>query len=469
MNGKNNKISLKRWNSLNKNIGKTIERIPVDPDFPQKVTLESFLKALRAFAQSQFDFFYNGFYGRNGADPFLEESKLFPPEFVIRKTLYQIEYDLTVIKQAINQRKNDGEREALKKADALAYRALEPAITAGLLPNTAVITYFHKASDVRVIPYAPIALIGLPFSAIDTFIEPVVAAEGVAADDGAAIGNDENDTNLRDFLAIPHEIGHYVYWHGHINKSRLAIELSNRLKKQPKWLEKWLEEIFADIYGALIAGPAMALNFQELQKDFFKPLKFTKDDGQHPIPAIRPYIYTEILRQVEFYGQSPFAKVANDLDSEWIKWLTKYDVPEEFKPSDETVTFTRDALPVEIKEIIDIAYKALQLVKLRNDLSGFWSSAQTNDGLFAEFFKYVGALDLNQEILNLPKVTVDANDNLTIDAEVWAKIGKTRLAIDALKNGIDTQYKMLPEAWMVVFSMRGWTVAGPTGNPPVGD
>ncbi len=491
MNGLRKNIGEKRWASLNNNINNTIKRVEESKDFLQKGTIASLLKALQAFAESQFNFFHVGFYGQDEdnkkgikpKEPYLEESKSFLPEYVLRKTLYQIEYDLSVIKQAIDQRENgiDGEKIALMQADVLAYHALKPAIDdidddddANLLTNTAVITYFNKVASVRVIPYAPIALIGLPYSAIDTFVEGV-QIEPVEGDPPVDMNNHNAHTNVRDLLAIPHEIGHYVYWHGRLGSSRLAITLSNRLKKQPKWLVQWLEEIFADIYGALIVGPTMALNFQELQKDFFKPAEFIKDDEKHPIPAIRPYIYTYILSKVEFNGDKAFDKITKDLDEDWEKWLENYGIPKEFSPNGANEPIDIETLRSQINGIIDVAYKALRLNKLRKKKSGFWSNGEDGIGnLFAEFANYVKHItgNINQEIEELPKVTLK-DGKLFIGDDEWAELGKTGLAIDALKDGSknisNIQYKMLPEAWLIVFSMRRWTVAGPTGNPPVGD
>lgn len=489
MNGLKKSIGEKRWASLNNNISKTIERAEEPSDFLQKGTILSLLKALQAFAESQFNFFHIGFYGRDEdadkeigpKEPYLEESKSFLPEYVLRTTLYQIEYDLSVIKQVIDQRQNgsEGEKLALKQADVLAYHALKPAIDdvendddANLLANTAVITYFSKVASVRVIPYAPIALIGMPYSAIDTFVDGVLveAANGDAPID--KIGQN-SETNVRDFLAIPHEIGHYVYWHGRLGNSRLAIALSNRLSKQPEWLERWLEEIFADIYGALIVGPTMALNFQELQKDFFKPTEFIEDDDKHPIPAIRPYIYTYILSKVEFGGEKAFDEISIGLDKDWENWLKNYDIPKEFAPKGTNEPINIEKLPDQIKDVVDVAYKVLRLNKLRKKKNDFWSKSKVAGDLFGEFADYVQRLtdNIEEEINKLPKVTVK-DGKLFIGDDEWAELGKTGLAIDALKdspkNNSNIRYKMLPEAWLVVFSMRRWTIAGPTGNPPTG-
>lgn len=472
----NQVISKKRWESLQKSMEATLVDLGNANAFPQKETVTSLLKALKAFAGTQFDFFYKGFYETtdNGVTslPFLETSKAFLPEYVIRTTLFQVEYDLSVIKQVISQRTgSQHEKEVLKKADVLAYEAIKPAIENGIVGETAVVTYFNKVADVRVIPYAPIALIGLPYSAIDEF-QPQAQPQAAGA---AAPAPPNPNENIRDFLAIPHEIGHYVYWHGHLDRSRLAIALSNRLQKLADWIENWLEEIVADVYGAMIVGPAMILNFQELQTNFYKPSEFTKDDGHHPIPALRPYIYSYTLSKIAYGGTPAFETIIDNLDKQWKNWLEQYGIPKTFttKAADDKdgEEVSIQTLPEQIKSIIDETISYLEFGSLRTKKGDFWSLGNGGfQDLFAEFTDYVSSLDIDAEFATLPTVSVNGND-LEIGGSRWATIGETGLAIDALKSinpAKNEKYKMLPEAWLVVFSMRRWTTAGPTGNPPVG-
>ncbi len=262
-------------------------------DIPRKTTILSLIQQLEQFGQSQMDFFKQGFVAGFKEGPtttFLSPEKEYPPDFALSVTIQQIGFDIDAIEKCIGQRSREQALilQKLQLADSLAYQAVEPAIKhTALDAQTTVITYFQKSPNIRVIPYAPVLLVGIPFSCIN---QP------------------------RDFLAIPHEVGHYVFWHGALNK----------LGNFPTvWCENWYEEIFADIYGALVAGPVIGLDFQELQaarntKDFFD------DDGEHPAPVIRPFIHSNF-----FAAEGTYKKWGEKLYQEWDAILTqKYAVAE---------------------------------------------------------------------------------------------------------------------------------------------
>ena len=131
-------------------------------------TLAALLSALKSFGQSQLTFFTDGF--GDEAKVRLEPSTIYPPEYALRTTVDQIAYDLDVIQRAYQQRlpaqSTPAMREALAKADYLAYKALQPAIEGELVNDVTVVTYFQKAINVRIIPYAPVAL--LNWSTVDS-------------------------------------------------------------------------------------------------------------------------------------------------------------------------------------------------------------------------------------------------------------------------------------------------------------
>jgi hypothetical protein len=135
-----------------------------------------------------------------------------------------------------------------------------------------------------VVPYAPIALIGIPFAATRV---------------------------KRDLLAIPHEVGHYVFWNTPAGRA-FARHL-------PAWVDDhpvggWLEETFADVFSGLVAGPIGALSLQELLV-WHSQEAFTASDAddEHPTPILRPYIGAQALRRRDA-GQRP---VADKLDQRW--------------------------------------------------------------------------------------------------------------------------------------------------------
>jgi hypothetical protein len=103
-----------------------------------------------------------------------------------------------------------------------------------------------------------------------------------------------------DLLAIPHEVGHFLFWNGlapAVDGARPA-PINNTLlappAKQTERITGWEEEIFADIISCLIGGPLTALSIQDLMRGE-TGARFFDDHGTHPLPAIRPLLYTYIL------------------------------------------------------------------------------------------------------------------------------------------------------------------------------
>ncbi|NJN55367.1 MAG: hypothetical protein HC804_11780 [Anaerolineae bacterium] len=96
----------------------------------------------------------------------------------------------------------------------------------------------------------------------------------------------------------------------------------------------WLEEIFADVYGCLVAGPVMAYDFQELSLD---NKDFNEDDGEHPLAAIRPFIYTQVLRTLEQDNAGFYQNAPQLLDANWNSWLIELNASGRILPNGETV------------------------------------------------------------------------------------------------------------------------------------
>ncbi|NJN55366.1 MAG: hypothetical protein HC804_11775 [Anaerolineae bacterium] len=187
-----------RWNALAEAIQVTLTYTPPSGEVDRQNTIISLLRALKDFGDKQYRFFRNGF---NSAQPWLMASTVFTAEYAVRQTLDQIAFDLVAIERARNQRihglTSAAARAALIKADILAYQALKPAIAAKIIDNTSVLTYFQKAASVRVIPYANVALIGIPYTCIDA------------------------DANVRDFWRFPMRWGIMFIGTG-VNKVHLS-------------------------------------------------------------------------------------------------------------------------------------------------------------------------------------------------------------------------------------------------------
>ncbi len=449
----------------------------------RKETIAALLTALKSFGQSQLAFFVNGF------DPKakvvrLEPSTLYPPEYAMRTTVDQIAYDLDLIQRAYQQRlptqSSPEMRSTLAKADYLAYQALKPAIANKLIDDVTVITYFQKVVNVRIIPYAPVAFVGLPLSALAV---------------------------PRDLLAIPHEVGHYVFRHGRTQKgivagSRFDAALTQQFADLPAWCRAWLEEIFADVYGALVAGPIMALGFADLVSD--DPyVDFTADDGEHPVAALRPGVYHTVFQKQGNNGHE-----VELLTEAWHQWQKARGKAESFTPyshhghNDEH----KEPIPLEeAKQTVDKVIKAL----LAGDLGGLpaktelWSSPlQAGDSieqLITTFEERVRGLPIAEDRL-APELAVASKahqrgatvEPAAVELELQLRplkgstdsgvlpsydiggpsggsagtkrrVGDTGLWIDALKNNGAT-FNIPPLVWMELLDGSGWAIEGPGGG-----
>jgi len=304
-------------------------RTPVD----RQETLQQLLQQLKQFGSKQFDFFHDGFSAKANAHQLENRANdLQAPsaEYVFGTITHQIANDLVVLQRIQEQRNAADEKpdplmhDTLTKADRLAYIALRQLVP--FLPNQAinsVLCYFHLFAHTRVLPYAPVALIGIPMSATRV---------------------------KRDLLAIPHELGHYLYWHGDISSfinttnasirfnviEKLSPPISQtqnstgaetpmssgslptqaaQLLSQHHWLKSWAEEFFADVVSCLLAGPISALYLQDMLLQTRNDWMYM-DDGIYPIAAIRPLIHSETFKTL-----FPASPLGSQLETRWMTKL----------------------------------------------------------------------------------------------------------------------------------------------------
>lgn len=451
MSQSNDAIWCQRWQALHSTIQHHLRRAENNPEpIDRQATLQSLLTSLRLFGKSQVEFFINGF--GPDAQVRLEPSTTYPPTYALRATIDQIAYDLDLIQRAQQQRTKGSSsremRETLARADILAYRALEPAIRQGLIDNTTVVTYFQKVVNVRIIPYAPVAFVGLPLSAM---------------------------TAPRDLLAIPHEVGHYVFRHGRVQTgalrgSRFDAALASQLAEFPQWARNWVEEIFADVYGALVGGPIMALGFEDLLTD--DPAEhFTLDDGEHPVAALRLAIYHRVFSNLGCY-----APELKGLQARWHTVTDQLGAPINLKLAGNDEPIDLEVAQVLLEEMVDLIV-ASDLGQVQADRT-LWSATLQNPeevaDLFQHFDEAVGQL-VATVATQVPDVQLTPGDH----GESWLRLspldhqsgiatlerkaGATGLWIDAIKEA-KGGFNMPPQVWMALLDGSGWAIEGPGIN-----
>lgn len=432
-----------RWQAYNDHHGSYIGWIPylqkqlAAHQFDRKSTVSMLLDCLQAFGKRQFDFFYDGF----GKQQYfaLDISDYYPVDYAFSVTLSQIGYDFEVIEEIGTQRIKDNEkvREVLKSADILAQNSVEMGQKASLVSPTAVLSYFHKSANIRVIPYAPIALVGIPNT--------------------AAIVQ-------RDLLATPHEVGHYVYSNGMSHKKSMVTQVNHALVKFPDWLQAWGEEIFADIYGCLVAGPVAALSFQDLLLTH-SLADFMVDDGEHPAELIRPYIYSHVLYALGF------TSTARRLDERWQRYMLERGCPDSFKIHDRDLYIPVSEGRALIEAATDKLLNLLQpIVKERRDNPSLcWTQnvpdKEPLDTLYADFENATITAQLCQLVqdpTNPNQVSITSNNTVL---HSWLK-GETGVWLDLVTQPGKNKILFPDDEWAKVIRADGWATKGPDGNWP---
>ncbi|MFN8440865.1 MAG: hypothetical protein U0175_08855 [Caldilineaceae bacterium] len=448
----------KRRQSLQGYIQKVIQHIHANPTTHRSATLRALLECLAEFSNQQINFFEDLYDGPHASH--LRE--IHPAEYVLNTTLQQVGFDLDVIVRAYSQRamnlgdpnQDDGSQVYLKLADYWTYWALKPVMKWGdsgqseqpLVDESTVMTYFQKSTNVRLIPYAPAVLIGIPFSAID---------------------------NSFDLLAIPHEVGHYIYHNGTWQGQCVEAWLQQQLQASglPEWAEHWAEECFADVYGCLIAGKHIADSALEMARNASFS-EYFEDDGEHPIPALRPGIYLAVLEKLSGLDW----ETIEEFRAAWEVLRRERPNQSLFKPvvvaasGTARIIIAAEEIEAALRQIVDTIFALPPLRRLAQCRSrstqGLWAySLQEMEG---------AALDWSVEG-SLPELTSNG-EHLAISTDqapiTIRPIGTT--PHDQLRTQLTTELEKhssqpVPSdavkcAFNHAIDFRGWTVKGPIGR-----
>ncbi|MEM7331179.1 MAG: FG-GAP repeat protein [Chloroflexota bacterium] len=304
--------------------------------------LNVLLKNLYAFGDVQIKLSFRALTIKNN-----RQSKRVVHTDKLRQILNHLSTDLEIIQRALDQRRRiDGrstsQGHALLTADVVTAQAMKPA-RGSLLQNryVRIITYLSEVMGIRILPYDPdVILIGIPFASV------------------AGINLNSDQGNIHqinwDFLALPHEVAHYLYRYFSDDQPSLEHQIHEKLEERfghdevPPWIENWLEEIFADVYGCLLAGPISVFGLQDILSDATES-EILADNAHHPIPALRPFIGSNILRRISAddtwfdqgahsaYSKLVYLQTPERLDENWRLYLDHRFGEEIGESIDETV------------------------------------------------------------------------------------------------------------------------------------
>ncbi|MEZ4614303.1 MAG: hypothetical protein R2867_02135 [Caldilineaceae bacterium] len=445
-------------------------------EMPRKATIQQLLNRLKQFGGTQFKFFDEGFSTSSKIEllPRQNQTEGFSVSYTFGTLIDQISNDLVTIQRAQEQRMSSTAAATLTIADRIAYHALLQVSHLLEQPST-VLTYFHKSPDTRVVPYAPVALVGIPATCYFLHLDP--SGTGV----------------LRDLLAIPHELGHHLYWNGSKDtiQNQLRFLPLEQLSNLPDWLRFWLEEIFADSVSCIIGGPIAALSFQDLQSQARNDW-LLRDDGVYPVPALRPFIYSEILKQMGMQS------AADKLAQRWQKVLENRGLITSIEPAQEHLTFTPFSgegpilFRLALEQIAAVVGAILPIFEDVNPAER-WSSDIGEDvdltneedveGLYAQFAQQVihPFLTPEQPVIDFDPQWPERKwydwvrnrgvqyDNL----QSFVVLNRVSIAQDPLitilqnweEGQLDDLIKLPPENWELILEFAGWSTEGPTdGN-----
>lgn len=433
-------------------------------DISRRETLNNLWGSLREFDQRMSSFFQRGFASDVLA---LEFSPEYSDKFVASTISSQVGHDMEVLTRAVGQRTiykaadYENVMKTLQLADLIAYYvALKPAIDADLIPPTTVVTYFEKSVNIRVIPYAPVALIGFPFRSIPSNPTQTSSAPNQT-------NAEQKISQLADLLAIPHEIGHYVYWHSPSNGRRSAA-LLKMMSTQPLWIQNWQEEIYADLYGYVIAGQHAGRQLMRILQSVRRAGLFY-DDGEHPVPVLRMRAAIIALTKLDLH------ETAKKLEEEWLAWLSLQKHETGFHPAGAAEEFVRwdEAKPIVetvVNVIMDELFADLR-DKHRLNQTQFTENQsvvlESYDNKFQEIIEFLQGP--NGEKFKVPEYRHPTSNGASpqSEMEITRIPGKTETWVDQfleMDQASDSfsSLRMPVAVWMAILEVSGW-VTGPTG------
>jgi hypothetical protein len=289
--------------------------------WPSGVSDEKLLRAL--FDRLQF--FYAGqmeyFFTHPAPNP-----QQFTNEFAFQHTGQQAALDLEILERAAHQRAWGplALQEALRRTDHFMRLALLPA-QAWFPEEITTLTYFSPQLQVRVLPYAPVALIGLPYTAANLHAP---------------------QTDWRDLLMILNAAGEVALKRGHAAQAGHASFqelLQWRLPPHaPGWHINWAQAAFAAVYACQLGGPLAALYAQDLALAL-PNAAITQTTFKQPAPITTIRFYTRTLERLGLadWAASLQARWSRQFGERGVRPVIKLPAPvtevEAYRPCDDGV------------------------------------------------------------------------------------------------------------------------------------
>ncbi len=203
------------------------------------------------------------------------------------------------ISAVLEQRELERYQTWLAKVDAEA-RAMSPFVPAG------IVAYMGPSTTLRHMPYSNISIASVPR---ETYL-------------------DMNETRM----ALGHEVGHHVWrvtFFDNLDDARFGqVRLGDYVRRlvpqdRPELaqlLSPWLEEMYADVFGAYQLGQSFVESMTSSLKERVRSrADLLVNDGEHPIPYLRPFLR---IRTLQIAGKSN--QNIQDLLQDWREYTANF-------------------------------------------------------------------------------------------------------------------------------------------------
>jgi hypothetical protein len=346
------------------------------------------------------------------------------------------------------------------------------------------IIYYEKRYHITRFLFSSTPLIGIPLDMVDSH-PPTEKAQAISQILGSAAAESPAEpsfTSKND--AIAHELGHYFFWNsGRLTEYYQRMEMLQQeiarvvlkdlavqngkaqaidiLKEQnafstrfailTTWLH-WVDELFADIVGTLLRGPAYVLSAQDLQAERVDAANdLLADDGEHPIPALRPLIGLEVLRYIRRQSKKKSFVQAIDktiaaLEQRWQTYLEAMQ-PDSPQPGSSSGNYHHSefgAAPT-LQELQAYLAPIVQII-LTTPLTYLPDSADTCP--LVQCLRYWGAEETEEERSELKAVQEAASlqENELVESFVPRKQDTASAAgVEILQAGGEEAQKLIPQ------------------------
>lgn len=484
------------------------DNVPVgDGHTPTQMRLKNVAYSLLNFSACHFAFVIDSFYQQryfaiidatsphlspaDAANPHPETLAQFVkippgfPNFALRGVLSKVCGDIMTL-HAIWSQYADGEstsvQTGLRMSNQLAAAAWKR-LRKYLPLMQAPIVYARPSTGARLTPYSNIPLISIPPTAV---VQP----------------NAHADIRPEDAMAIPHELGHFVYWRGVTPTT--DIPMAQAIQKaidsntdEPLRLSHWVEEVFADVVATLIGGPAAVMSLISMLREKIGR-HFVEDDGHYPIAAVRPYAAMLALRRCGI----DTTQLADDWQTVLAQWLPDvlstralgaYPLFVCVENADQSVSkesISLGTVRTEVERLADVICDVLLADtdgQVDPDLTDLWrtgmgSSTQSSDAATATQVIAAMLADSPTDLSPAPIATdlmwrkaVHSNLNaapMALAQEEANVLDQLDWVLDVLSHrplpdGSKPLAQLTKQEWSTVLYFGGWGDAGPTGGSPI--